>query len=129
MKKRLTESGFTAVELLVTLFVAAAFLIAGYQLFTVVIRDGGETRAESLASNVAYDYLRQYAGNVTTPCSVQAPLVNEPITIDTLVNVTATVEISCPNPAAPGVSKITVFINYNNPPETVEYATYTVEAL
>ena len=34
---RPSNAGFTAVELLITLFVAAAFIIAGYQLFNIVI--------------------------------------------------------------------------------------------
>jgi len=36
------QAGFSAVELLITLFVAAAFLVAGYSLYNVVIKDGGE---------------------------------------------------------------------------------------
>ena len=44
MTQRFSTAGFTAVELLVTLFVAAAFLLAGYQLFNFVIRDGSKNR-------------------------------------------------------------------------------------
>ena len=69
MNSRSQQSGFTAVELLITLFVAAAFIVAGYQLFNIVMKDGGETRAESRAGNVAYDYLRRYTDAATNPCT------------------------------------------------------------
>jgi len=67
IRRQRQDSGFTAVELLITLFVAAAFLIAAYQLFNLVVKDGGSTRAESRAANVAYDYLRQYAASSPAP--------------------------------------------------------------
>lgn len=119
------QAGFTAVELLVTLFVAAAFLIAGYQLFSVVIRDGGQTRAESKAGNIAYDYLRRYAPQATNPCTASTPLNNSAVTVDGLIATTVTVTISCPNPSTPALSKIEATIAYNSPQQTVRYATYT----
>jgi len=119
------QAGFTAVELLITLFVAAAFLIAGYQLFTVVIRDGGQTRAESRAANVAYDYMRQYTSSSTTvPCSPSTPLSNAPITVDGLADPKITISITCPG-AVTSVSKVEASIAYNSPVQTVKYATFT----
>ncbi|MDB5161770.1 MAG: Laminin sub protein [Candidatus Saccharibacteria bacterium] len=123
--KRQSQAGFTAVELLITLFVAAAFLIAGYQLFNVVIKDGGQARAESRAGNVAYDYLRRYAGNATNPCSTQYPLTNSAIQVDGLDSVTITVQISCPGYSITSLSKVDAVIKYNtNPQITTAYSTY-----
>jgi hypothetical protein len=120
------QSGFTAVELLITLFVAAAFLIAGYQLFNVVIKDGGQARAESTAGNVAYDYLRRYAPIATSPCNPTTALRNSPITIDGLSNATITITISCPvGYSAVGLSKVEATIQYNTPQRTLKYSTYT----
>lgn len=120
------QSGFTAVELLITLFVAAAFLIAGFQLFNVVIRDGGQTRSESRAANVAYDYMRQYKNTSTTiPCTVSTPLNNASITVDGLTNVTISITISCLPDAISSLSKIEASISYNSPVQTVKYATYS----
>lgn len=124
MSKRQNESGFTAIELLVTLFIAAAFLIAGYQLFSLVVRDGGQTRAESKAGNVAYDYLRRYAPSATNPCSSVTPLNNSPITVEGLVDARITVTLTCANSSTTTLSKIEAVITYNNPTETVRYATY-----
>jgi Tfp pilus assembly protein PilV len=122
---RTSQSGFTAVELLITLFVAAAFLIAGFQLFNLVIRDGGQTRSESRAANVAYDYMRQYAASSTTiPCTASTPLNGAPITVDGLVNATVTVTITCLPDAIESLSKVEVSLAYNAPTQTIKYATY-----
>lgn len=118
------EQGFTAVELLVTLFVAAAFLIAGYQLFSVVLRDGGQTRAESKAANVAYDYLRRYTPTVTNPCGSTTPLSNSPITVEGLVNARVTVQISCASTNSASLSKVEATVFFNSPEQVVRYATY-----
>ncbi len=118
------SSGFTAVELLITLFVAAAFLIAGYQLFNVVIQDGGETRAESRAGNVAYEYLRRYTDSATNPCAPSSPLTDSSISVDGLTDVTLSVMITCPQADAPSLSKVEAMISYNTPQKTLNYATY-----
>jgi Tfp pilus assembly protein PilE len=125
MTKKRRNSGFTAVELLITLFVAAAFLIAAYQLFNVVIRDGGIARAESRAGNVAYDYLRRYAGTTTNPCTASTPLSNYGVTISGLTNAAVTVNITCPYSATSTLSEIEAIITYNDPQETVRYTTYS----
>ena len=119
------QAGFTAVELLITLFVAAAFLIASYQLFNLVVKDGGATRSESRAANVAYDYLRQYGASSTTiPCTTSTPLNSAPITVDGLTSVTISVAITCLPDAISSLSKVEATITYNNPAQTVKYATY-----
>lgn len=120
------QSGFTAVELLITLFVAAAFIIAGYQLFNLVIKDGATTRAESRAGNVASDYLRRYADAATNPCTAQTPLTNSPLAVDSLSNVTITVAITCPKIGTTTVSKVEAVISYGTGVDTeyVRYATF-----
>lgn len=118
------QDGFTAVELLITLFVAAAFLVAGYQLFSVVIRDGGQTRAESRAANIAYDYLRRFSGAVSNPCTSETLVNNESINVTGLTDVTIHVTANCLLSDLDTVSKIEATITYNNPQETVSYVTY-----
>lgn len=125
MARKTAQSGFTAVELLITLFVAAAFLIAAYQLFSLVIKDGGETRAQSRASNIVYGYMRQYAASSTTiPCTATTPLNNASINVDGLSNTTITIRITCLPNAIDSLSKVEATISYNQPLETVVYATY-----
>lgn len=113
------QTGFTAVELLITLFVAAAFLLASYQLYSVIIRDGGNARAESRAANVALDYLRQYSTAAANPCVAYSPLIDSPITIDSLTNATITVAITCPNYSTTQISKVDVSVSYDVPQKIV----------
>lgn len=118
------QSGFTAVELLITLFVAAAFLVAGYSLYNVVIKDGGQTRAQSRASNVAYDYMRRYSASAAFPCVASTPVNNTSINVTGLSAVTVLVNIECPKASLTSLSKITVTVTYNTPPQTMVYSTY-----
>jgi Tfp pilus assembly protein PilE len=124
MIKHNAQSGFTAAELLITLFVAAAFLVSGYQLYNVIIKDSGQTRSESRASNVAYDYMRRYTASATGPCAVTTPVNNSTITVSGLSAVSVTVAITCPYSSTTAVSKVEVTVLYNNPQQTVKYSTY-----
>lgn len=124
MRKQIDQAGFTAVELLITLFIAASFLIAGYQLFDVVIRDGADTRAESRASNVAYDYLRRYSDAATSPCTNFTPAVTPPGTVEGLSNVSVSVIISCPRPDSPTLSKVESVVAYGGEGKSARIATF-----
>jgi len=124
MIRQNTQSGFTAIELLITLFIASAFLVSGYQLYNAIIKDSGQTRAEARASNVAYDYLRRYSVSAANPCIASTPLSNSLITIAGLGNPRVTVAITCPYAATTTVSKVEVTITHGTPTQTVKYATY-----
>lgn len=121
-----TSRGFSAVELLITLFVAATFLAAGYQLFSFIINDSGNTRAESSASNGAYDYLRRYSDSATVPCTSITPLSNQSVTIEGVIDPVVTVTITCPQTDTPALSKIEVAISYGTGSDanTVKHATF-----
>lgn len=131
MKK---ENGFSVVELLVTLFVAAAFLLAGYQLYAMIIKDGGETKQQAKASNAAYDYLQQYKATAKLKLVVDCvPIELLPIeskTISGLSNVKVKVSMTCPylNGANPlkTIAKVEVILTYgnDNPQKQVIQATY-----
>lgn len=121
MKKNL--KAFTIAELLVTLFIAVIFVTAGYQLFTAVIADSGNARAEARAANVANDYLRRYADTVSKPCAASNPLTDSSITVDYISSVLVSVAITCPYASTTSVSKVTVTVKYNTPQAQVIYAT------
>jgi len=124
MKYMKKQSGFTAVELLITLFIAAAFLMSGYQLYSLIMKDGGEVRATAKASNVVYDYLQRYKTSATSPCTASTPLTNQAITVDTLASVTVSVDITCPFSSTMTVTKVQVTLKYGNPQQTVINSTY-----
>ncbi len=122
------QGGFTIIELLVTLFVAAIFLIAGYQIYTTVIRVDGQTKAQVIAQNTAQDYLERYRTSVPSPCVASTPLTNSPITVTGLVNVTISVTVSCPKSGAIStLSKIDVLLQYGNqsPQSQIAYSAWS----
>ncbi len=124
MNKQSKSDGFTVVELLVTLFIAAAFLMSGYQLYDVIMKDGGDARATARASNIAYDYLQRYKPNATNPCTALTPITDQVITDDIIANATVSVVISCPYSATTTLSKVLVTVKYNTPQQTLNIATY-----
>ncbi len=89
------KEGFTTVELLVTLFVAVAFITTGHQLYTSVIRDGAQMRQRAAASNLAHDYLRRRADEISScPSSPSNNTTN--ITNSDLPNAQIETTISAP---------------------------------
>jgi prepilin-type N-terminal cleavage/methylation domain-containing protein len=124
MNHRTSQEGFTIIELLITLFIAVAFLVSGYQLYNLIIKDSGQARADSNASSVAYDYIRRYTASATSPCTATTPLSNASISVGGLSNVLITVAITCPYTATTTLSKIDVVILYNSPQQSLEYSTY-----
>lgn len=121
---RIKEAGFSAIELLITLFIAAGFLLAAYQLYTVVLRDSGQSRVQALAANAANEYTRRYQEFVTIPCSALTPLNNSPQTIEGLSDVFITVSLSCPIPGNTSITKIETTLRYGTPEQTIRYATF-----
>lgn len=123
-----TQAGFSAVELLITIFIAAAFIASGYQLYVAVVRNGADSRNQTTASNIAYDYIRQYSPLATTPCSstVSIPAPTIPSGTD-LPNPSITAAISCPYaPTRSDTSLVTVTVSYGltNPKKQVQHAVY-----
>lgn len=126
MNKANIQLGFSTVELLVALLVAAAFLISGYQLYSSITKDGGEARMKSSAGNLANDFIQRYKGSATGPCTTSTPVNNQSYDGSGLglSNVTVSVNISCPYPATTSISKITATVNYGTPTNTISTATY-----
>lgn len=56
-----TTTGFTTIELLITLFVAFAFIASFFRLFTVIDQSTTESRWQSTASSLAYSNLRNFS--------------------------------------------------------------------
>src|SRR5690606_4113362 len=98
----------------VTLFVAVALLASGYQVYSLIMREGGESRASTRASGIAYEYLQKYSIEVATPCQPGELATNQPVTIDNLPNATLTVEVECPFSDNPDISKVITTIRYGS---------------
>lgn len=125
------QEGFTAVELLVTLFIGTIFLLAGYQLYSIVINDSAATRNRAKASNVALDNARTLslqfsgscAGGATNYTTSTTPAVTIPANSG-LPNASISGTKDCPIPSGP--SRITVTITYgnNSPQDQVSHVLY-----
>lgn len=122
------EAGFSAVELLITLFIAAVFVAGGYQLYSVVIQNGGEARARAKASNIAYENLRKYSPQATSPCSVVTPSPAPSMPANSgLSNTILSVTFSCPYGTSSAVTKVSVSLRYNTPQQEVVHAIFVTK--
>jgi Tfp pilus assembly protein PilE len=127
MKNADAQTGFSAVELLITLFVAAAFIATGYQLYSIIVKNGSEVRLRSVASNIAYDNLRRYASslNTTTCIADSAPTPTPTIPAGSgLPSASITVTLSCPYGPTLALTKVLVSVKYGTPQQEVVHALY-----
>lgn len=125
MSQRILQKGFSAVELLITLFIAATFVAAGYQLYSVVIKNGGEAKARAKASNIAYENLRRYSQDAVTPCANVTPTPTPTVPSNSgLSNTVLTVTINCPYGVGAPVTKVNVSLKYGSPQQEVVHAIY-----
>lgn len=117
------NEGFSTVELLISLFVAAAFIATSFQLFSIVVGDSNAARLRSRASNIAYENLRLYSATATTGgvCS-PTPSNITPTAPSDLPLATITVSFSCPYGNNSKTSRIKVTVNYNASEDVVEEA-------
>jgi Tfp pilus assembly protein PilE len=121
------QRGFTTVELLITLFVAAAFLATGFMLYTAIVRNGADSRQMTQVNDVAYAKLRALAS--TTPaCSTTPTVVSSTPSISGVSNPTLTTTISAPYgcPWDNSIMKAQVTITYgpDSNRQEVDHAIY-----
>lgn len=119
-----SQDGFTVVELLISLFIAAAFIGAGYQLYSTLIKDGGQAYQRSVASNVAYSYLRSAIGQPSGSC--QPAEVTTDVEDGTGLPPGSTVKLSMTCPYHPGnmTSKLTATVTYGQPEQKVTHGMF-----
>jgi Tfp pilus assembly protein PilE len=129
MRQTRHTTGFTAIELLITLFIATAFIATGYQLYSIIVKNGGQVRMHANASNIAYDNLRRYADLVTNPCTASATPSPTP-TIPSnsgLPSASITVTLSCPYTNTINITKVLVAVKYGTPQQEVDHAIYVIK--
>lgn len=109
------QSGFSAVELLITLFIGAIFLLAANQLYTVVVKSGGESYTYSIASQDAQTWARRTINDSKNSTSDDNCASLPSPSTTTSSDVTRTVTISCPNSTNfPNLRKVTVLSTYRS---------------
>lgn len=121
----LSQVGFSAVELMITLFIGVAFIGSGYQLYSIAITDGRDVRLRAQASSIAYSQMRSTAATVTDPCTPSTPSTPMPANSG-LVNSQMNTGITCPYGTTSSVSAVTVTLTYGNdsPQKQVTHAVY-----
>ena len=127
------KDGLTTVELMVTLFVAALFILSGYQLYNAVNLRAGNSREMSEASNIAYRILREQAiydssftKDTSSTCPSSSTLSPTPtLPANTLPNPVVSV-YRCYIGTDSDLQRVTVQIEYGNdtPKRKVIHATY-----
>lgn len=122
MIKRNYESGFTAIELLITLLIASMFLFSGYQLYTQVNKDGTEANQAARVSNLVNEKLRATIASPSATCnaSIGPQVVNE----TDIGQVTYATSVTCPNSDVSTMRLVKITATYGNPAKTLEHATY-----
>lgn len=112
-------TGFSTVELIITLFVAAAFILSGYQLHALILRESGDSRARAIASNEAYNYLMKYKEDdnyIKGPCQDNTTDIASSTIIPNLTVNELKISVTCPNDKndqTEKVSLLTVVLEYN----------------
>lgn len=119
------QAGFSAVELLITLFIATVFVFTGYQLYSVVLKNGSEANQRAIASTIAYDNLRRYIPQATNPCTTVTPNPTPTIPANSgLPSPSITVTIDCPYGTSDGTARVQVSVRYATPQQEVVHAAY-----
>ncbi|MBP9667533.1 prepilin-type N-terminal cleavage/methylation domain-containing protein [Candidatus Saccharibacteria bacterium] len=127
---RRLDSGFSAVEVLITLSIGSVFLFSGYQLSTQVTADGTDSAITGKVSNVVYDYLRKARfDSVDGGCIVASPPTasSDQVTIPGLqTTATVTTTYACVYDQV-DIYKVTVSASYNDGISTkvLSHAIYT----
>lgn len=124
------SNGFSAVELLVSLIVAALFLFAGFSLYNSILKYSVESRNRGKADLIAVEYLRRYETTVPATCAASTPLALQAVPASDNTTGMNTPRISvtftCPNPVQPWVTEVTARVEYieNSVTKAVEQEVY-----
>ncbi|MBI3494460.1 prepilin-type N-terminal cleavage/methylation domain-containing protein [Candidatus Saccharibacteria bacterium] len=125
------QSGFTIIELLTTIIVAALFVGVFYQMFVILVGVNANARNVAQASNLAYSNMRRYptAASTGLTCSASSTNLLNTTGVDSdyseLGSVTETVTASYPYgcSAVYDVIKLVSVVTYRGATK-VSYATY-----
>lgn len=122
------QKGFTAVEVLVTLFIATTLLLGGYQAYTAVVGSASEGRQQGIASNIAYENLRRESGAIGANCSNQSAVdLSSRIPGDVSLSepYSMSKRVSCPFGTSSPISKIQITLTYGPDNQKVSHAIYS----
>lgn len=114
------RQGFSTVELLISLFVAAAFIGTAFQLFSVIMNDSNNTRLRARANSFVNTTLQEYSNSTNSPCSPTPATVNLTIPTTDLPQASGTVTYTCPYGGSSSITRVHVIVNYGSPTKSIE---------
>lgn len=122
------QSGFTAVEVLVTLIIAFLLVGGSYQAYNVVVSNSSEANDRSIASNLAYNTLRAQAAKVSATCNPQTIYHSIPGTTTLPGTVSMTTRHTCPySPGNQTLTLVTTTLTYDSGGKEVKHAIITTQ--
>ena len=117
MKTVNLQAGFSAVELLITIFIGAMFIFTGYQLYGIITKGNQEVSDQSIASAAARSELQRVMHNkadFSDPCATLASA--SPATYNVQFDkypASVTRQIICPNATSlPNLRSVTIRATY-----------------
>lgn len=116
--------GFTVVEVMVTLLIAAMFILGGYQAYTLVINGSRDSRNQAEASNIAYELLRRQQASVPKPCAASNGTGTIPSTSTLPTPRSLSYAVDCPFGTSSVISRVTVTLSYGSQGDQVVHASY-----
>lgn len=114
------QDGFSTVELLIALFVAAAFIATSFQLFSIVMNDGNDARLRAQASSIASNIIQSRIDTTNSPCSPTPATATVSIPSSDLPQASASVTYRCPYGNSSKTTRIRVVVSYGSPTKQVE---------
>jgi type II secretory pathway pseudopilin PulG len=120
MNRHIRNQGFSTVELLISLFIAAAFITTGFQLFSVVTKDSNKAQLRARAASIVNTTIQERASNAAPTCT---PKSDSPTNIPTAQlpqPATVTVTYTCPYGQSSKTTRVTAVVKYGTPQVTVE---------
>lgn len=114
------KQGFSTVELLISLFVAAAFIGTAFQLFSAIMNDSNDTRLRAKAAGVINSTLQERGSSTNSPCNPPPATINLTIPTADLPQASGTVTFACPYGASSKTTRVHVVINYGSPAKSIE---------
>ena len=125
------QEGFTVIEMLVTVIVAALFAFIFYQLFISSTKINSNARRDAIAGEIAYSNLKKYPNkeSVTVPADCASPSATNTITSTNnypdIGSVTETIITSWPFACSDtSIAKIESIASYKGGQNQVSYVAY-----
>lgn len=118
------RSGFTAVELLVTVVLAAIFINIIAQLYLGASAASAETRKDSVANDIAKNVLEDSLSNLSNCSSTINSPPNQ--TAPFIGSYSYTITTSCPYSGNVQMARAVVTVTYSNGSKKVSQASYFI---